>query len=92
MFILEIISLFIITRHIGALASLKGLDSRRWKIYSIFTFFILELAGYCFAVLIFAKDNYVSIGLVGFAFGITSYPVIEKYLSNLPDPNQTNDN
>ncbi len=83
---LEIISLIIITRLIGPLAEAKGLNSRRWKFKAIFLFLALEFLGYFFALLFFAPNNLVSIALVGFGFGITSYPLIKNYLLRMPDP------
>lgn len=83
---LEIISLIIILKHVGRLAATKGLDIRKWKIYTIVLFFILEITGGIFGLFIFAHDNLFSIGLVGIAFGITSYPLIQNYIFKLPDP------
>ena len=86
---LEIISLIIITRYIGRLAELKKLDVRKWKVISILLFFVLELTGCIVSLLFVAPDNIVTIALIGFAFGITSYPLIKNHLSKLPDPEQS---
>ncbi len=82
---LEIISLIFITRHIGKLAEIKGQQPSRWKVISIVVFFALEIMGCIISLLIFSPDNLVSIGLTGFAFGISSYPLLKNYLNKLPD-------
>lgn len=82
---LEIISLILITRHIGKLAEAKGQQPGRWKVISILIFFGLEIMGCIISLIFFAPDNLVSIGLTGFAFGITSYPLLKNYLEKLPD-------
>ena len=82
---LEIIALIFITREIGRLAESKGLRPGLWKFYNVTGWVITELLGVIVGILIFGKDNIVSVFLVGILFAVTSYFLIKGYLSRLPD-------
>ena len=82
---LEIIILIYLTREIGRLAHSKGLKPGTWKIYTVVGWITLEIIGVIAGVIIFGKDNLFSIGMLGLAFGITSYFVIKAQLNKLPD-------
>ena len=82
---LEIIILIFLTREIGRLAHSKGLKPGTWKIYTIVGWITLEIIGVIAGVIIFGKDNLFSIGMLGLAFGVTSYFIIKAQLTKLPD-------
>lgn len=82
---LEIIALIFLTRKIGRIAQNKGLKPLTWKIYTLIGWIVLEIIGIIIGAAIFGKDNIVSIVLVGIAFAITSYFIIEAQLNKLPD-------
>lgn len=82
---LEIIALIFLTREIGKLAAEKGLKPLTWKIYTIVSWIITEIFGFLIGVMIFGWNNLVSVGLIGFAFAITSYFIIKAQLNKLPD-------
>ena len=82
---LEIIILIFLTREIGRLAHSKGLKSGTWKIYTVVGWIVLEIIGVIVGVIIFGKDNLFSVGMLGLAFGITSYFIIKAQLNKLPD-------
>lgn len=82
---LEIIILIFLTREIGRLAYSKGLKPGTWKIYTVVGWITLEIIGVIAGVIIFGKDNLFSIGMLGLAFGITSYFIIKAQLNKLPD-------
>ncbi|KAA9042066.1 hypothetical protein FW778_08630 [Ginsengibacter hankyongi] len=82
---LEIIILIFLTREIGRLAHSKGLKPGTWKIYTVVGWITLEVIGVIAGVIIFGKDNLFSIGMLGLAFGITSYFIIKAQLNKLPD-------
>ncbi|MGZ4049811.1 MAG: hypothetical protein ACXVNN_10640 [Bacteroidia bacterium] len=82
---LEIIILIFLTREIGRLAHSKGLKPGTWKIYTVVGWITLEIIGVIVGVIIFGKDNLFSIGMLGLAFGITSYFIIKAQLNKLPD-------
>ena len=62
-----------------------------WKIYTIVSWLISEILGFIVALMIFEKDNIISIVLVGFLFAITSYFIIKAQLNKLPDQNSEDD-
>ncbi len=82
---IEIIALIFLTKEIGKLAHSKGLKAGTWKIYLVAGWFIFEFFGIVAGVIIFGKDNLISIALVGIAFAITSYFLIKGHLNKLPD-------
>ena len=82
---LEIIALIFLTREIGRIAQDKGLKSLTWKIYTVAGWIVSEIIGIIVGIMIFGKDNIVSIVLVGIAFAITSYFIIKAQLNKLPD-------
>ncbi len=82
---LEIIALIFLTKNIGRLAAKKGLKSSTWKIYLIAGWFVLEFIGIIIGLMIFGKDNIISIELLAIAFAITSYFVIKERLNKMPD-------
>jgi hypothetical protein len=82
---LDLIILIFLTREIGRLAAKKGLKAVTWRIYNVVGWLLFEIIGIVFGLLIFGKDNFVSINLVGFMFAITSYFLIKSRLNKLPD-------
>lgn len=82
---LEIIILIFLTREIGRLAHSKGLKPGTWKLYTVAGWITLEIIGVIAGVIIFGRDNLFSIGMLGLAFGITSYFIIKAQLNKLPD-------
>lgn len=82
---MDLIVLIFLTRHIGRLAHDKGLKTLKWKFYTILSWIITEFIGVIVGLMIFEKDNLVSIGLIGFTFAITSYFIIKAQLNKLPD-------
>jgi hypothetical protein len=82
---LEIITLIFLSRKIGELAFQKGLNPGRWKFYTIAGWIVLEFIGAVIGLLIFGKDNLLSISLIALAAGFTSYVIVKKHLDKLPD-------
>ena len=82
---LEIIAIIYLTRKIGLLAESKGLKPVRWKLFMVLGWILFEFAGVIAGVLIFGKDNLVSIVLVAYTFAITAYFILRAHLSKLPD-------
>jgi hypothetical protein len=82
---LEIIALIFLTRKIGKLAYTKGLKPLTWKIYTIVAWIIAEVTGIIVALMMFDKDNLVSIVGVGLMFAFTGYLFVNKQLNKFPD-------
>ena len=82
---LEIIAIIYLTRKIGLLAESKGLKPTRWKFFMVLGWILFECAGVIAGVLIFGKDNLVSIILLAYAFAITTYFIFRAHLSKLAD-------
>jgi hypothetical protein len=81
----DIIALIFLTKNIGKLAYRKGLKVGWWKFYTVLFWLICETIGAVIGVLIFGLHNLVSVALVAIAGAVTSYFILEKYLSKLPD-------
>jgi L-asparagine transporter-like permease len=88
---IDLIVLFFLTKEIGKLSLQKGVNPLTWKIYTIVSWLISEILGFIVALMIFEKDNIISIVLVGFLFAITSYFIIKAQLNKLPDQNSEDD-
>lgn len=88
---IDLIALFFLTKEIGKLSLQKGVKPMTWKIYTITGWILSEILGFIVALMVFEKDNLVSIVLVGFLFAITSYFIIKAQLNKLPDQNSEDD-
>ncbi len=84
---IEIIILIFLTREIGRLAFSKGLKPAIWKIYNVLGWLTFECIGLVVGLMIFGKNNLISINLIGIAFAVTSYFLIKSRLNKLPDHN-----
>jgi len=88
---IEIIVLIFLTREIGKLAFNKGLKPLTWKIYTVVSWIVTEIIGFMLGLMIFRKDNLISVMLVGLTFAITSYFIIKAQLNKLPDQDLDDD-
>jgi hypothetical protein len=82
---LEIIAIIYLSKNVGQLAYQKGLKVGWWKFYTIISWILFEIIGVVIGLLIFNRDNLVSIILVGYAAAITSFFILKAYLNKLPD-------
>ncbi len=82
---IEIIVLIFLAKEIGRLALAKGLKPGWWKFYLVAGWMVGELVGLILGVMIFGKDNLVSVLLVAIAVAVSSYFIIKSYLNKLPD-------
>ena len=82
---LEIIVLIFLTKEIGKLANSKGVKPSTWKVYNVLGWILAESIGVIFGLVLFGKDNLISVSLLGIAFAITSYFIIKAQLNKLPD-------
>lgn len=82
---IEIIILIFLTREIGRMALRKGLKPLTWKIYNVLGWLTFEFIGLLFGLMIFGKDNLISVNLIGIALAVTSYFLIKAQLNKLPD-------
>ncbi|MEO9211466.1 MAG: hypothetical protein ABI208_10225 [Ginsengibacter sp.] len=84
---IDIIALIFITREMGKLAAQKGLKPMTWKIYSIVGWIFFEIMGFIVGFMFFDMGNLFSVFIVGLMFAFTSYLIIKRQLSSLPDKN-----
>ncbi len=84
---IEIIILIFLTKEIGKLALSKGLKPATWKIYNVLGWLVFECIGLLAGLVIFGKDNLISVNLIGITFAVTSYFFIKSRLNKLPDHN-----
>jgi len=82
---IEIIILIFLTREIGKLALRKGQKPLTWKIYNVLGWLTFECIGLFVGLMIFGKDNLISVNLIGITFAVTSYFIIKAQLNKLPD-------
>jgi hypothetical protein len=84
---IEIVILIFLTREIGRLARSKGLKPITWKFYNVLGWLVFECSGLLVGLMIFGKNNLISVNLIGIAFAVTSYFLIKSRLNKLPDHN-----
>ena len=82
---IEIIILIFLARKIGSLAESKGLKGWPWKLRLVLFWIAGEFVGAFVGVAIFGRDNLISCMLVGIAFAASSYFILTRYLSKMPD-------
>ena len=82
---LEIIALIFLTRQIATIAERKGLNPKRWKLYTVLAWFAGELPALIIGILFFGPDNLVSVMLLGFAGAVTGYYILKINLQKKPD-------
>ena len=82
---IKIIILIFLTREIGRLARSKGLKPAIWKIYNVLGWLTFECIGLLIGLMIFGKNNLISVNLIGIAFAVTSYFLMKSRLNKLPD-------
>jgi hypothetical protein len=57
----------------------------------VVSWIITEIIGFMLGLMIFGKDNLISVMLVGLTFAITSYFIIKAQLNKLPDQDLDDD-
>lgn len=82
---LEIIALIFLTRHIGIIASKKGLKPGTWKLYTILSWFAGETIGVFAGVIIFGTNDLVSVILVALGGALGGYFILKAALDKKPD-------
>jgi phage shock protein PspC (stress-responsive transcriptional regulator) len=82
---LEIIALILLTRHIGGVATRKGLKPGTWKLYTVLSWFAGEIVGVVAGLVIFEQDNLVSLMLMGIAGALGGYFILKAVLDKKPD-------
>jgi hypothetical protein len=82
---LEIIALIFLTRQIGRMAHDKGLKSSTWKLYTVLAWFVGEIAGAVFGLMIFGVNNLFSVLLVALAGAITGFYILRSNLAKRAD-------
>ena len=82
---LEIIALIFLTKHIAGIASAKGYQPGRWKLFTILAWVSGEFAGIIIGVLIFGTNNIFSVLVVGIMGAITGYLLLKSILNKKPN-------
>lgn len=82
---IEIIILIFLTKEIGKIARNKGLKPNTWKLYNVLGWLTFECIGLLFGLMIFGKNNLISVNLVGITFAVTSYFIVKAQLNKLPN-------
>lgn len=82
---LEIIGLIYFGIRIGKIAQRKGQSVIKWRIIMILAWVGMEFLGIMIGASFFDITNLFSILIVGLAFAVTGYYMVEKKLEQLPD-------
>lgn len=82
---LEIIGLIYFGIRIGKIAQRKGQSVIKWRIIMILAWVGMEFFGIMIGASFFDITNLFSILIVGLAFAVTGYYMVEKKLEQLPD-------
>ena len=82
---MDVIVLIFLIIEIGKLAKRKGLSALKWRFNLAFAWIIGELIGLFFGIIFFGRDNTVSWALLAFGCALSSYLLIKKHLTKLPD-------
>jgi hypothetical protein len=82
---LEIIALIFLTKHIGNLASNKGLRPGRWKLFTVLAWLAGEFIGAMIGVVLFGIHNLFSVLIMAIAGAFTGYVILKNVLSKQPD-------
>jgi len=82
---LEIIALVLLCRQIGKIARSKGLNPGRWKFYTVLAWFLAEIVGFAFAVLVLNSTELIPLMFMGFAFAFGGYLLVKNILDKKPD-------
>jgi hypothetical protein len=82
---LEIIALFFLTRHIGALAERKGEKPGTWKVYTVLAWFIGEILGLFIGITLFGSDRILMLALLAIPCAIGGYHIVRNMLEKKPD-------
>ncbi len=84
---LEIVLLFFLCKKIGVMATQKGLNPGRWKLYTVISWIAFEMLGCVTGIVVFGFDKNNLIELLSFsilcAFG--GFLFVRYRLENLPD-------
>jgi hypothetical protein len=82
---MDVILLIFLAIKIGKLAVTKGLPANKWRLNLVLAWITGELLGVIIGMAIFGKDNQFSWLLIAFGCALSSYFIIQNYLSKLPD-------
>ena len=82
---LEILALIFICRSIGKTAERKGLSPGRWKFYTVLAWFLAEIIGFAFAVVVLNSIELLPLMFMGLAFAFGGYLLVKSILDKKPD-------
>lgn len=82
---IEIIVLIFLARDIGKLAASKGLKPSTWQIYLVISWIFTEMTGILLGVMLFGRDNIVTVFLIAIGFAFSSYFLLYSRLNKYPD-------
>lgn len=83
---LEIISLILLTRIVGAKAVRKGLPPGRWKLYTVLAWFAFEILGFFIgSYFLGGMGGMLQLSLFAIFCGFGGYLFIKARLDKIPD-------
>lgn len=82
---IEIIALIFLCKKNGALALQKGLNSRRWKLYTVLGWIVAEMTGLIFGMALFGNGNLYGLLGLGLVSAFGGYLIVKAILEKKPD-------
>ncbi len=82
---IEIIVLIFLAKDLGKLAASKGLRPSTWQIYLVISWVFTEMAGIFLGIMLFGKENIVTVFLIAIGFAFSSYFFLHSRLNKYPD-------
>ncbi len=97
--LIDIIALYFLCKRNGILAVKKGLNAKKWKWYTIAGWFIAEIIGLVFGILLFGtsnienlsdvnyleKSNFYGLAAIGLISAFGGYLIVKSILEKMPD-------
>ena len=84
---LEIIALIFLCKHIGTIATRKGLSTGQWKLFTVLAWIGFEFAGVIIGIMLFGFNKNELFGLMAFAIACAfgGYLLVKTILEKKPD-------
>lgn len=82
---LEILALIFITKRIGTLAVQKGLKPGTWKVYTVVCWFVFEVIGIAFGMLVLNQADLLPLMLLGLISAFGGFLLVRYILQKKPD-------
>lgn len=84
-YMIEIIVLFILSRQISRMASMKGLSPNKWILKLILAWVVAEFLGFILGITLFGLGNLFGLIMFALACAFGGYLLVRNRLEGMPD-------